>query len=331
MEPLYPLMFEPRFKERVWGGRRLATLYGKHLPPDVPIGESWEVSDRPGDESVIANGPLVGRTLHSLLQERRADVLGAVLPTHDGRFPLLCKILDARQKLSLQVHPPQQAKDMGDPKTEMWYIAEADPGADLFVGLKRGVDRRTFEHAIGDGRVAECFHRIEVKSGDAMFLPSGRVHAIGAGLVIFEIQQNSDTTFRVHDWDRVGLDGKPRELHVEQSLKSIDFDDVEPGLIQAPVTRRAGLAVRPLVDHSLFRAMLIDAEAGGELRPSPGQFRVLAVTAGAISVRGGGMSETLRAGDFCLLPAGLEDTSVDAAAGSRFLSIELPDAKPAGA
>ena len=223
MLPLYPLMFHPRFKERVWGGRRLETLYGKTLPPDVPIGESWEIADRPGDESVIANGPLAGRTLRDLMIERAPDVLGDAAPAADGRFPLLCKILDARQKLSLQVHPPDRARHLGDPKTEMWYIADAGPGAELFVGLKRGVTRATFEGALGSGRVADCFHRVDVTSGDVMFLPSGRVHAIGAGLVIYEIQQNSDTTFRVYDWDRVGLDGKPRELHVPQSLESIDF------------------------------------------------------------------------------------------------------------
>ena len=140
-------------------------------------------------------------------------------PAADGRFPLLCKILDAREKLSLQVHPPARVRHLGDPKTEMWYIADAAAGAELFVGLQRGITRAAFERAIHAGRVAECFHRIPVQAGDTMFLPSGRVHAIGAGLVIFEIQQNSDTTFRVYDWDRVGLDGKPRELHVAESLE----------------------------------------------------------------------------------------------------------------
>src|SRR5687768_34352 len=239
MSTLYPLIFQPRFKERVWGGRTLETMYGKPLPPGVPIGESWEISDRPGDESVIANGPLTGRTLRWLMQEEGSDVLGPAAPAAAGRFPLLCKILDTRDRLSLQVHPPPRASHLGEPKTEMWYIARADPGAELFVGLKAGVSRTQFEDAIRDGGVADCFHRIAVKTGDAMFLPSGRVHAIGAGLVIFEIQQNSDTTFRVHDWNRVGLDGKPRELHIAESLDSIDFEDVEPPLIR-PRTIEAG-------------------------------------------------------------------------------------------
>lgn len=322
MLPLYPLIFQPRFKERVWGGRQLETLYGKSLPPDVRIGESWEIADRPGDESVIANGPLVGRTLHDLMEERAADVLGGVAPTHDGRFPLLCKILDARQKLSLQVHPSERAKHLGEPKTEMWYVADAGPGAELFVGLKPGVTRRSFEDAIGTGRVADCFHRIQVRSGDAMFLPSGRVHAIGAGLVIFEIQQNSDTTFRVHDWDRAGLDGKPRELHVAQSLESIAFQDFEPSLVEAPTARWGAFAVRALVDHPLFRTDLIEAESAGALPSRPPRLRIAACIEGPVNVQGGGVSESLRAGDFCLLPASVRDAGIGAAAGARFLLVE---------
>src|SRR5215472_12328728 len=240
---LYPLSFYPIFKERVWGGRKLQQLYGKPLPPGKPIGESWEISDRPGDVSVIANGPFAGKDLHWLMENYAAEILGGAKPTTEGRFPLLCKILDAREKLSLQVHPPaSRAKELkGEPKTEMWYIADATPGASLYVGLKHGVTRAQFEKKIADGSVADCFHRIPVKAGDTMFLPSGRVHAIGDGLVIFEIQQNSDTTYRVFDWNRVGLDGKPRELHVSESLASIDFNDFEPGLIQS---RLAGDAVK---------------------------------------------------------------------------------------
>jgi mannose-6-phosphate isomerase len=318
---LYPLTFEPRFKERVWGGRTLETLYAKHLPASVPIGESWEIADRPGDESVIVNGPLAGRSLRWLMQEHGSEVLGDAGPTLDGRFPLLCKILDARQRLSLQVHPPQHAQ-LGESKTEMWYIAAADPGAELFVGLRAGVTRAAFEGAVAKGTVADCFHRIEVRAGDAMFLPSGRAHAIGAGLVIFEIQQNSDTTFRVDDWNRVGLDGKPRELHVAESLASIDFSDFEPRLIDAAATRQGAFSVRRLVDHTLFRTDVVTAESTGAMRPSPSTLRVLAAVEGPIVVRADGVSATLQAGEFCLLPARLTDTAIDAPAGGRFLVVE---------
>src|SRR5262245_36022788 len=191
---LYPLTFHPIFKERVWGGRKLEQLYRKPLPAGTTIGESWEVSDRPGDVSVITNGPFAGKDLHWLMQHHGQELLGRASP-QSGRFPLLVKILDARERLSLQVHPPatKAAELGGEPKTELWYIAEAEPGAELYVGLKRGVTRNEFEQKMKNGSVAECFHRVPVKTGDAMFLPSGRVHAIGGGLVIFEIQQNSDT------------------------------------------------------------------------------------------------------------------------------------------
>jgi mannose-6-phosphate isomerase len=323
--PLYPLVFEPRFKMRIWGGRSLETLYRKPLPPDARIGESWEISDRPGDESVIANGPLAGRTLRDLMVHRGPDVLGHAAPADDGRFPLLCKILDARDRLSLQVHPPASARHLGEPKTEMWYIAAADPGAELFVGLKRGVTRGAFERAIADGTVAACFHRVEVTAGDAMFLPSGRVHAIGSGLVIFEIQQNSDTTFRVYDWDRVGLDGRPRELHVPQSLASIDFEDFEPSLIHPKNIGSGAFRVTSLVNDPLLHADLVEAADAATFDPGKGQPHVVAVTGGSVTVRGSGRSASLHAGDFCLLPASVADGAIDAAPGARFL-LAGPDA-----
>ena len=169
------------------------------------------------------------------MENHAAELLGDAKPAAGNRFPLLCKILDAREKLSLQVHPPanKAAELGGEPKTEMWFIADAAPGAELYVGLKRGVTRAEFEKKIRTAAWPNVFIAFPCSAGDAMFLPSGRVHAIGAGLVIFEIQQNSDTTYRVFDWNRVGLDGKPRELHVAQSLASIDFNDFEPKLVQS--------------------------------------------------------------------------------------------------
>ncbi len=239
----------------------------------MPIGESWEISDRPGDVSVIANGPLAGKDLRWLMEKHAADLLGGAQPQR-GRFPLLVKILDAQDKLSLQVHPPpaQAAALGGEPKTEMWYIAQAAPGAELYVGLKRGVTRAEFERKIKAGTVAECFHRVPVQPGDAMFLPSGRVHALGAGLVIFEIQQNSDTTYRVFDWNRLGLDGKPRELHIPQSLASIDFSDCEPSLLPRAFVPQGAQQVRPLVQRfSLHRRGLAGERRARAWRSAPGR------------------------------------------------------------
>ena len=320
--PLYPLLFHPSFKERIWGGRTLERLYGKDLPADVPIGESWEVADRPGDDSVIANGALAGRTLHWLMEHHAADLLGAAAPAEAGRFPLLCKILDARDRLSLQVHPPPRPADrLGDPKTEMWYIAQAEPGAELYVGLKRGVTRARFEEELRAGSVASCFHRIPVQAGDVMFLPSGRVHAIGAGLVIFEIQQNSDTTFRVFDWNRLGLDGQPRALHVRESLASIDFDDFEPALAGDGESPSGQFRVRPLVEHELFDARAVRAAAPAA-RTLPARLQVLAVVAGAATIGGGGVSERLVPGQFCVVPAAVTDAALAAEEGTQVLFAE---------
>ncbi len=320
---LYPLTFHPIFKERVWGGREIERLYGKKLPPGVPIGESWEISDRPGDTGVIANGPLAGKDLHWLMENHARELLGDVKSSGQNRFPLLCKILDAREKLSLQVHPPanKAAELGGEPKTEMWFITDAVPGAELYVGLKRGVTRAEFEKKIRTGEVAGCFHRIPVRAGDAMFLPSGRVHAIGAGLVIFEIQQNSDTTYRVFDWSRVGLAGKPRELHVTESLASIDFEDFEPALVQS---KFAGgeIKSRPLVNGPLFNVEALEIKNGAGLNLKPRKLQIVAVVRGRLEIKSGSVSVHLAAGEFCLVPACLEATGVAAKSDAALLRVE---------
>jgi mannose-6-phosphate isomerase len=302
--PLYPLTFQPIFKDRVWGGRKLEQLYGKALPPGTPIGESWEITDRPEGVSVITNGPLAGRDLRWLMENCAKELLGGSQPCA-GRFPLLVKILDAQEKLSLQVHPPahKAAELRGDPKTEMWYVADATADADLFVGLRRGATRAEFERRIQDGSVADCFHRIPVKRGDSMFLPSGRVHALGAGNVIFEIQQNSDTTYRVFDWNRVGLDGKPRELHVPQALASIDFEDFEPALAPGEWLTEGRHKARNLAACELFRVDALQLPLGGELGLGSNRVNVIAVTEGQLSVVFQNTACTLKPGDFCVVPA----------------------------
>ncbi len=321
---LYPLVFHPLFKERVWGGRELEKLFGKPLPPGKPIGESWEISDRPKDESVFANGKFAGETLHQLMEKYRREILGDARPAAGNRFPILCKILDAREKLSLQVHPPAKkaAELKGEPKTEMWYIADAAPRAELYVGLKRGMKRSEFEKRIADGSVADCFHRVPVRAGDTMFLPSGRVHAIGAGLVIFEIQQNSDTTYRVFDWNRMGLDGKPRELHVSQSLASIYFNDFEPELVQTKFSGDEHHRSRPLIQHDLFQVDYTELKTGVRSQLKPNKLQVLAVVRGKIEIQSGTEAVSLKAGQFCLIPAELKDTGMIAKSDAGLLRVE---------
>lgn len=323
MGELYPLLFAPRFKERVWGGRNLERLYQKPLPADAPIGESWEISDRPGDASVIANGPLAGQDLRWLMEQHGPAIMG-VARDLQGRFPLLVKILDAQQDLSLQVHPPaaRAAELGGEPKTELWYFTECAPEAAIYVGLKAGITRAEFERRIADGTVAECFHRVPVQAGDAMFLPSGRVHALGAGSVLFEIQQNSDTTYRVFDWNRTGLDGRPRELHVPQSLASIDFADFEPGLITSRFSRNPTIAVRFLVDDPLFMVNACRVRRGQRYYVSFEAPQLIGLLKGRLRVGQGETVVTLHPGQFCLLPAALGRVAFEAEKACEFIQAE---------
>jgi mannose-6-phosphate isomerase len=311
---LYPLTFQPIFKERVWGGRNLERLYRKALPPAVPIGESWEITDRPDAASVVANGPLAGKDLRWLMEHYPKELLGNA-QTQNGRFPLLIKLLDAQEKLSLQVHPPARvaARSGGEPKTEMWYIADARPGAELYAGLRRGATRA----------VADCFHRLPVKPGDVMFLPSGRVHAIGAGLVILEIQQNSDTTYRVFDWNRPGLDGQPRELHVEQSLQSIDFNDFEPSLAKIePQSDEAGaIELRTLAIDPLFLVTSIKVLRGEFFKLCGGGVEIVGVLEGRLNAVHRDGETQLAPGQFCLKPAGVEPLTLRFQPPVHFLQI----------
>jgi mannose-6-phosphate isomerase len=316
-----PLTFQPILKERPWGGQQLEKLYGKPLPKSSCIGESWEISDRPGSVSVVDSGRFAGQDLHWLVAHRKEDLLGTVNLCH-GRYPLLTKILDARETLSLQVHPPASVATRlgGEPKTELWYVAEAQPEAELFVGLKRGIDRALFEEKLKNGSVAECFHRLRVRPGDAMFVPSGRVHGIGAGCVIFEIQQNSDTTYRVFDWNRTGLDGKPRELHIAASLESIDFDDIEPQLANAEFIGPDHLQVRPLVSCPWFDIEVRRLGAGVS-SVLPAASGIIAMVRGRVELRHEQVGIQLPAGRFALVPACLSAVSLAAQTESEILVV----------
>ena len=273
------LRFQPLYQERVWGGRALETTLGRSLPPGRPIGESWEIVDRPEAQSVVAGGAWDGLTLRAVIEGHGAAVMGPEWPAAK-RFPLLVKWLDCRERLSLQVHPPAAvaAELKGEPKTENWYIAHTDQGAELIVGLKRGVTRAQFEQAIADNTLEACVHHFPVAVGDSILVRSGQVHAIDAGNLILEIQQNSDTTYRVYDWGRVGLDGKPRQLHIAQSLRSIEWDSFEP----APV--RAAPTPGVIADCDEFRIRRVVLGAGERLDLAAGeQPRLLSVVSGRVS------------------------------------------------
>jgi mannose-6-phosphate isomerase len=283
--------------ERVWGGRMLHEVYGRALPQGGPIGESWEVVDRDPEQSIVDDGPLAGLTLHQLWTRHKAEVFGRNAP-RTPHFPLLIKILDARDTLSIQVHPPASVAESlgGEPKTEMWYIAHAEPDAALYVGVREGVNRSSFANAVAAGTVEQVVHRLPVRAGQFLFVPSGRLHAIGAGLLIFDIPHNSDTTFRVYYWNRLGLDGKPRARQVAPSLASIDFEDTSPSL----GVETDGLLVR----CPYFEVRRLEVAPGAAtMWGQEGDFSILATVDGD-----GTLGDTrLTAGDVVLVPASVPD------------------------
>ncbi len=252
MNPL-PVLFEPNYKARPWGGDKLAALFGRPLPPGQPIGELWGLSSLPGDETRVARGPLAGKTLREL-RTLWGDTLGPADDT--GGFPLLIKFLDARENLSVQVHPSPVA---GEPdsasgvKHEGWYVVDAAPHARLLLGLTPGVGREAVRDAAGSARIVEHLQSRPARAGDWFYLPSGTPHALGAGLVVVEVQTTSDVTYRLFDWDRVGPDGHPRPLHISQALANLrdDVPESEIRPIARPLTAPAGVR-RCLLDCPAF-------------------------------------------------------------------------------
>ena len=298
------LRFQPLYQERVWGGRAFETTLGRRLPANDPIGESWEIVDRSEAQSIAEGGLLNGQSLRAILARYGADVMGPAWRVGPP-FPILVKWLDCRERLSLQVHPPAAvAGDLrGEPKTENWYIAQTASGAALIVGLRRGVTRAQFEAAVAANTVEQCVHRFPVAAGDSLLVHSGQVHAIDAGNLILEIQQNSDTTYRVYDWGRVGLDGLPRPLHLAQSLRSIDWTDFEPAPLRAAPT--SGV----IAECAEFRIRRVVLGAGERVHLRAGeQPRILSVPTGSLRVTPEGtgtrslFGQTLARGDNVLVP-----------------------------
>ncbi|MCP4641622.1 MAG: mannose-6-phosphate isomerase [bacterium] len=310
------LHFEERYYERIWGGDRLRTVYGKDAPEGVPVGEAWLVSDHPGDESVVDEGPLAGETLHGLLQQDAAAILGkrAELTIH-GRFPLLLKILDSRDHLSVQVHPDDEcAKRLGEPdvgKTEMWHVLHADPGSELICGLDPSASRDRFAAAVQDGSVEDLMTRFEVGEDTSAFVSAGTVHAIGGGIILAEIQQNSDLTYRIYDWGRVQADGTSRELHVEKSVEAIHFGSPHGGTAN-PLTYSAGSTeVDVLAACRYFSAERIKLNGTYSRSTRGDSFHILLAAAGEPTVCVAECRRVLEPGQAVLVVGDCEQFSIE--------------------
>jgi mannose-6-phosphate isomerase len=307
------MTFEPIYQERVWGGQSLCSAFGRSLPDGCRIGESWELVDREEAQSVVQKGPFKGWTLHRLWTERRAEIFGAEFDNH--RFPILIKILDATDRLSVQVHPPATLAEelQGQPKTEVWYFVQTEPGAQVYAGLKKGVTRDHMQQALADGVVESLVHSLATETDSFIFIPSGRIHAIDRGNLIFEIQQNSDTTYRLFDWNRLDSDGKPRKLHVSESLACTDFEDVEPAL---GVPKGEIIASCP--HFHVERWELREARKANTLP----QFAVFQCVAGAVRYD----DATFRPGDLFLIPAFAHDRLIEPEQdGTVVLRTTLPE------
>ena len=302
---VYPYAFHEIYKEKIWGGRNLEML-GKKLPPEAAIGESWEVSVHAQDVSVVANGPAAGVSLGELLQRHRPGIMGEQLAAkYPERFPLLVKFIDAADILSVQVHPDDETAaryetyDTG--KEETWIILRAAPGARLVRGVRSGTDRATFLRLVDEQRLDEVLASVTVHAGDVLHVPSGTLHAIGAGIVLAEIQRNSDATYRVYDWARVGADGQPRPLHIERAMAAIRWDVPPAKRSIADITKAA-----PLFDGEFYRIDFHRASDAELVFESLGRMRIVTIIRGRGVVRDGDTEVPFHGAANFLVPAAVE-------------------------
>lgn len=309
---LYPLLFKPVLKDYIWGGRNLEEKLGRDLPAEGIIAESWEIAGHKDGTTAVANGPLAGTSLTKLLDTYGLDLIGSrsQWALERDKFPLLIKILDANRTLSVQVHPndkyalANEGNELG--KTEMWVVLSAQPGAEIILGVANGTTPDSFRQAIEAGELEPHLHRLPVQTGDHICVPAGSLHAIMDGLLIAEIQQNSNTTYRVYDWNRVGHDGQPRPLHIDKALDVINFDQVEPSLPHpTPVDE-----TREQLCHNQYftvERVSLTADTPFEGHNDGQTFEIWGVIEGEATVTGGDTAVELSAVQFVLLPAALGD------------------------
>ena len=303
---LYPLRFEPIYQYRLWGGRRLSGLFSAPLPGDGPIGEAWLLSDRDDHQSQVANGPLKGQTIGELMEGFRGQLMGKLAPRF-RRFPLLLKFLDAHELLSVQVHPSDTHPELLPPgetgKTEAWVVIEAGNGSRIYAGLKPGTTSDDLRHALADGTIADRLVNIVPKPGDGVFIPAGTVHTLGGGVVVFEVQQNSDVTFRLYDWGHVDAKtGEPRQLQIDEALASIDFAESTGGLVTPFVVTTTPVERERLFDSEHFLLWRLRGESpfnvGAAEMP-----RVLVCIGGSGRLESEGSAYGIEKGEVWLLPA----------------------------
>ncbi|WP_445383817.1 type I phosphomannose isomerase catalytic subunit [Robiginitalea sp. IMCC43444] len=310
---MYPLKFHPIYKERLWGGAKLRTVLKKDVKGDR-IGESWEISGVPGDVSVVCNGPLKGKNLNELIEADPEALLGkSVLDRFGKEFPILIKFIDAAQDLSIQVHPDdtlarQRHNSFG--KTEMWYIMDADPGSQLIIGFEEDTTSEKYREALDAGALTELLHYQPVRAGEGYFINSGKIHAIGGGILLAEIQQTSDITYRVFDFNRKDADGKLRELHTEQALDAIDYSRKDDFVLS--YERNAG-QVNPMAVSQYFTTAYLEV-AGNLERPLEDReaFTIMIAVEGEAAIQTGSEKVNIKRGESVLIPAAADRVDIQA-------------------
>lgn len=321
MNQLYPLKFKTIFKEKLWGGQKIKTLLGKDFGDLANCGETWELSGVPGNISVVSDGPLAGKDLKSLIREFDSELVGlSVHAIYGDDFPLLIKFIDADQDLSIQVHPNDQlAKERHNSfgKTEMWYVMQADRDATLISGFNRELNKQEYLEKFNQGKLMDILNREKVETDDVFFLPAGRVHTIGKGLLIAEIQQTSDVTYRIYDFDRRDVEGNKRELHVEEALDAIDYqhyDDYKTQYQDLPNVRV------PLVDCPYFTTnkLWLDRDYTVDMK-SLDSFKIYVCLEGEGELKTEESGTTLKKGDVVLVPAVIQHYELETPSGIKLL------------
>jgi len=311
---LYPLRFEPIFKSNLWGGRRLPAFLNRTHPTNDPIGEAWVLSDVEGQASRVSNGPLAGTTLRDLLAAAPQRLLGSTRPVN-GRFPLLCKFIDARQELSVQVHPndEQAARKLpgGSGKTEAWVILDADATSRVYAGFRPGITADAFRAAMRNNTAPAALHAFTPKPGDCIFLEAGAVHAIGAGILLFEVQQTSDITYRLYDWDRVDArTGRPRDLHVDEALAAADFARGPCNPVIPMSTNKDGVKRERLVDCKYFAVDRLTADRRFTVGAANQCRIVVVLEANPRTEMEFHLGEGISTGDVILIPAEVGESAI---------------------
>ena len=320
----YPIKFKPILKERIWGGNKLMTLLHKESDKTSNIGESWEISDVEGDTSIVVNGSLKGKSLKELLETYKDEFVGRhVYEQFGNKFPLLIKYIDAKEALSIQLHPNDElskSRHNSFGKTEMWYIMQAEKGGNLVVGFKKDSNREEYLEHLESKKLLDILNVDEVKEGDVYFIPTGQIHAIGAGVLLAEIQQTSDITYRIYDWDRVDDNGNSRELHTELALDAIDFKAKEKYSLD--YSKKVNKSSN-IVDCQYFTTNILPVKERVFINDTKDSFKIYMCVEGEATFSCGEYSETIKMGETVLILASLKKYTITATNYAELLEIYI--------